>query len=379
MRIRPSVLISIGLAVGVTAWIASGNMDALRGLAGLPPAPQGAGTAAPAAAEDPPAPAAELGTVQVVESAAQPYVVTLSIFGRTEASRALTVRAETSGTVEEVLVREGDRIDAGAAIARLALDDRLARRARAEALVAQREIEVNAARKLADRGFQSQTRLAEAEANLAEAKADLDAMRVDIANTRISAAFEGVIAARHVEPGDFVQPGTDLVHIVDLDPLVIAVDVSEREVGYVSVGTVAEIELVTGLLLDGVVSRIAPSANPTTRTFRVEIEVDNPDDAVRDGITANVRLPLKRLQAHRVSPALLTLDDGGTVGVKSVDEAGRVAFHPVEIVGDTAGGMWLAGLPSRLRLISVGQTFVSPGETVIAVPDTTLSRAGNAS
>lgn len=381
MRIRPSIVISVGLALAVAAWIASGNMDLLRGLIGAgPPAAERAApdAAAPTDSADAEPPARETGRVQVVESRAEPYVVSLAIFGRTEASRVLTVRAETAGSVEEVFVAEGEPVSAGGAVARLELDDRTARRAKAAALVAQREIEVNAARQLADRGFQSQVRLAEAEANLAEAKADLDVIRVDIARTRLAASFDGVVADRHIEPGDYVQPGSAIVHVLDLDPIVIAVDVSEREVGYVSVGTVAEVELITGRVVDGVVSLIAPSANPNTRTFRVEIEVANPEYAIREGVTAGVRLPLRRLRAHKVSPALLTLDDSGVVGVKSVDEAGVVAFHPVDIVGDTPDGMWLAGLPARLNLITVGQAFVSPGETVIAVPDTTLSQTGNA-
>jgi multidrug efflux system membrane fusion protein len=79
-----------------------------------------------------------------------------------------------------------------------------------------------------------------------------------------------------------------------------------------------------------------------------------------------VRVALEPLSAHHVSPALLALDDGGAVGVKSVGADGTVAFHPANIVRSGNDGLWLAGLPESVRLITVGQGFVNAGEKVQA-------------
>jgi len=77
-----------------------------------------------------------------------------------------------------------------------------------------------------------------------------------------------------------------------------------------------------------------------------------------------LRLPAESLMAHLVSPAVLTLDDAGVIGVKAVDGENRVRFYPVKIIADTSQGMWLGGLPEKVTLITVGQEYVLPGQPV---------------
>ena len=74
--------------------------------------------------------------------------------------------------------------------------------------------------------------------------------------------------------------------------------------------------------------------------------------------------------AHFVTPALLSLADDGAIGLKTVDERNRVRFRPVDIIKDTPAGVWLGGLPAEVRVITVGQDFVSAGQEVAPVgPD----------
>src|SRR3546814_5000763 len=88
--------------------------------------------------------------------------------------------------------------------------------------------------------------------------------------------------------------------------------------------------------VSGRIRHISAVADEATRTFRVELEVANADSRIADGMTAEIALPLSATQAHRVSPAVLTLSDKGEIGVKAVDSDNRVVFHPVKIV-DTDG------------------------------------------
>ena len=79
-----------------------------------------------------------------------------------------------------------------------------------------------------------------------------------------------------------------------------------------------------------------------------------------------------------MSLSLLSLADDGRVGVKAVDDAGIVRFLPVAVLGNAdPGTVWVAGLPDRVRLITVGQEFVKDGEAVQAVPEA-LAGAGAA-
>ena len=74
--------------------------------------------------------------------------------------------------------------------------------------------------------------------------------------------------------------------------------------------------------------------------------------------------------AHFVTPALLSLADDGSIGLKTVDERNRVRFRPVEIIEDTPDGIWLGGLPREIRIITVGQEFVVAGQEVRTIaPD----------
>ncbi len=118
--------------------------------------------------------------------------------------------------------------------------------------------------------------------------------------------------------------------------------------------------------MQGKVRFVADRADAQTRTFRVEVELPNADNTLRDGVSADIHIPVKKLQAVHISPGILVLDDNGTVGVRIVQE-GKVYFRPVQIVSDGPDGMWIAGLPDRVNVITVGQEFVTDGETVKTV------------
>jgi multidrug efflux system membrane fusion protein len=252
----------------------------------------------------------------------------------------------------------------GDVIVRLAIDDREARLAEAKSLVRQRQMEAEAARQLQQKGFRPDTVLAANEAALEAARAQLARIEVDIARTTLRAPFAGVLDRRPAEIGTYVKEGDLIATLVDLDPILIVAQVSERDIGKLALGGAGQARLITGETVDGTIRYIAAAADAATRTFRVELAVPNPDRWLADGVTAQLRLPLPAARAHRVSPAMLSLGEDGSVGVKSVNSSDIVEFHPVSIVGDGAEGVWLTGLPGRVRLITVGQEFVKPGQRV---------------
>jgi multidrug efflux system membrane fusion protein len=128
----------------------------------------------------------------------------------------------------------------------------------------------------------------------------------------------------------------------------------------------ASAKLPDGAVLEGEISYISPAASSETRTFSVEMEASN-GQGEPAGVTAEITVPLDEVSAHRLSPALLSLNDAGVMGVKGVNSDGIVEFHEVELLRADSEGMWLAGLPPRLRLITTGQGFVKAGERVEAV------------
>jgi len=371
-RIRSSILIAATLAVGATAWIVSGN---------LPPALQanleGAEATAPHASapeqtSDAAAESEKIPSVRVYRSTARSRQAMIRIAGLTEASRSGRIMAETEGPIANISIEEGDVVARGDVLGRIEIDERQATVREAEALVQQRAIEFDAASKLANKGFQSEVRRAQAQAELEAAKASLDRAKIDLSKTRLLTPFDGVVSTKDVELGDLVQIGDLIATIVDLDPLLVVANVSEREVGRLAEGALAEAHLITGETVEGIVSYIAPKADDNTRTFRVEVEIPDTGNRLKAGVTAELMLPAQQKDAHLISPALLTLNDVGDVGVKIVEADQTARFVPVRIAEDTPEGLWVLGLPRTVDLISVGHEFVADGERVEAVPATVL-------
>jgi len=137
----------------------------------------------------------------------------------------------------------------------------------------------------------------------------------------------------------------------------------------------ASARLATGQTVEGRIRFIGSTADPATRTFRIEIEIPNADRAVKDGVTAEIAIPLKPVTAHRFSPAILTLDDKGTIGVRTVGADDVVAFVPVEIVASDEGGVWVTGLPPSPAVITVGHEYVVAGQKVRRIDDTHTASA----
>jgi multidrug efflux system membrane fusion protein len=354
---KQSYLIAIIIALAVAAWLLSGQFGREE---------DHAEAALPAAAHAEPAPP----KVRVSERLAQPHTAEIVLRGRTEAARIVELKAETRGKVVEILAEEGAYVRAGDVLLRLAADDRLAKLRQAKALLAQRQIEFDSSKALSAKGYRAETEVAAATARLEEAKAAVASMEIDLGYTTISAPFDGVIERRAVEIGDFVDVGNPVATIVDLDPIRVVGHVVESNVAKLRPGMAGAAALVTGETLQGTLSFVGAMADEQTRTFRVELEIPNPDRSVVQGISAEMRVPVAELPAHQVSPAILTLTDDGKIGVKTVNAENIVEFHAVQIVGDGPDGVWLAGLPERARFITVGQDFVVTGQKVEPVPDT---------
>ncbi len=365
---RASYLIALAIAVGLAGWMASGQ-PAVRALfAGAVETV----TEAPAVAEVDRRP-----RVRVMTSEAQPMAPELVLHGRTEPHRDVTLRAETFGRVAEILVAKGATVRTGDPVLRLDPREREATLDQARAVLRQRELEYEAARRLGSRGFQADNAVAAALAQLEGARAEVRAREVNLDHTTVRAPFDGLLDDRMVEVGDFVDTGDPLAHVVELDPLLVTGEVAETQKARVGVGTVVEVDLADGSRHEGELRFVAQRSDAATRTYRIEAVVPNPERAAPAGMSATLRLRFPVRPAHRLSSALLALDEHHVLGIKAV-EAGVVRFLPVEIVRADADAVWLTGLPERIDVIVVGQGFVRDGDAVnaVAVPAATGDLAG---
>lgn len=344
--------------------------------------------------------------------------------GRTEADRHVEVRAETGGLVVSAPLRKGTsvaagdllcRLDPGTRLAQLAdaranltraqagvpeaesrLPEARARVAEAQARLEEARINDNAARALVSDGFATETRVAatraavssaqaavqSAETGVASAEAGLQAARAgvesarsaiatvekDIERLEMRAPFAGLLETDSAELGTLLQPGSLCANVIALDPIKMVGFVPEVDVEKISTGALAGARLVSGRQVTGQVTFVSRSADPNTRTFRVEVTVANPDLSIRDGLTAEIVIASAGRSAQRIPQSALTLDDDGTLGIRAVVEdpqTGPTArFFPVTLLRDTPQGVLVAGLPDEVAVITVGQEFVSDGVPV---------------
>ena len=359
---KRSYVIAAVLAIGAAGWILSGQMADGGGApeARKPPAELSA--------------AEKIPLVRVRSQSARPRVSEIVLRGRTEAWRTVEVKAETHGRVIELPVDRGDRVEGGQIIARLAPEDRPAKLKEAEALLEQRRIEYRAAARLTKKGFRAETQLAGSSAALEAAQAAVEHARLALDNTEIRAPYDGFVEERLIDIGDFVEKGDRIGRVVDLDPILVVAQVSERDIGHLEVGAPGRARLIADREVSGKLRFVGAMADPATRTFRVELEVANPDRKIPDGITAELRIPMERVLAHLVSPAILTLTDKGVLGVKTLEADSTVGFRPVSILESGPDGMWVGGLPEQVTFITVGQEFVTAGQRVRAVEEEELDR-----
>ncbi len=393
----------------------------------------------------------EAAMVRVVAAHSTARVIDSAVVmrGQTEAARQVEVRAETSGQVISDPLRKGAFVEAGDVLceldpgtrqssleeaegalasararlpeARAGVPSAEARRAEAEARVAEAqsalasararlneaEINANAATRLGEGGFASDTRVANAEAALESARAGITSAEAAVESARagviaaaagvesaqaqvesaqagiqsaqagvaaatrelerltITAPFGGALETDTAELGTLLQPGTPCATIIQLDPIKLVGFVPETDVAKVRLGAMAGARLASGQEVRGEVTFLSRSADPTTRTFRVEVEVPNPDLEIRDGQTAEILVAAEGQPAHLVPQSALTLNDDGDLGVRTLDASNRTGFMSVTPIRDTTSGIWVTGLPDSVDIVVVGQEYVTDGVEVI--------------
>ncbi|MHA7815577.1 MAG: efflux RND transporter periplasmic adaptor subunit [Pseudohaliea sp.] len=353
---RKNLIIATLIAVGILLWLLSGVLGKDSGDGPANP---------PALAEvQPRETSREPVAVRARESRAEPRQRILSLRGRTENKRTVEARAEITGRVIERPVERGSRVEEGDVLCRLSIDDREEAVAEAEAALERARIEYEGALKLRDKGLQSATAIAQAEANLAAARTTLKRQQLNLERTTLRAPFAGVVEAVALEIGDYATPGTACATLLDLDPMLVTARVSAADAVRLAPGSPVRAVTATGRELTATLSFIGKQSDAATRTYPLEATVPNPDYSLRSGVPATLRIPVEEVLAHRVSPALFTLDDAGELGLRVLDSNDRVAFHGIEIVEDGPEGTWVSGLPAVTRIITVGQEFVFEGDRV---------------
>ena len=354
---KASRVTAVGLIAAAGLWIASGHFL---------PHESAESRAADRAGE---AQAKKLFRVAVVGTTLVPHSRKLTVAGRTEADKRVTITARASGLLTELRIKRGMWVQKGDVLAILSDEAREAQVAQAQAVVTQKRTELEAKRALILNGTLPRLQLVDLEAQVKAAEAALAGAEAERDRGVLRAPWSGVVHDVAVEVGQaaFSMAGREIAHLVALDPMLAVVEVAERKLAGIKVGDTADVRLVTGESARGKIRFVAKTASQTTRTYRVEIELPNADGKIPDGITAEVSMPLSPVPATRVPRSALTFSSAGNLGVRTVGADDTVAFAPVNVIEDEQSFMWVTGLPDGTHVIVQGQDFVREGQKVDAV------------
>ena len=335
---------------------------------------------------------AEGPRVEAIAPVRRPLVQTVVTSGRVIQRRQSKLGAMVPGTVAELLVDDGDRVEADALLVRLADDEALASLAEAEASVSEsearlarvqgvgRQMAVQALRlatieaKQAETEYRRQDKLfgtgavseldlerarrdrdqtrsrrvsaslevaaaapkgsdvAVAAAALARAQARLTAAQVAVEHTRIRAPLPGVVLKRHVERGEVIQPGEALVTFAGDGPLEVRIQPDESNLALLRLGQRALIsaEAFPDQRVDASLARIAPSIDPIRGTVEVDLSIDNELD-LRPDMTVTVEIEVGRVQSALLVPSWLIRDFGSESPWLMVAEDGEARRRDVKL------------------------------------------------
>jgi len=358
---------AVAVLIGFAAWMGTGKFSSVGSASaeGEQSAPAAAAPEKPAGGE---AAKPQLRSVAVVAPPRVEHARAIRLSGLTEADKRAVLATRAGGIIEQLPIKQGDRVTKGQTLLVLAEEGRQAALELAQQVAKQRQAELEAAQRLAKNGTMPKLQLDNAISAVAQAQSQLKAAQAELDRLIVVAPFDGVIDAVSVELGSSVAQGAQIAVLLNLDPVVVKGEVSERDLRYVRIGDKTEAKLVNGEDVVGEVRYISRESTPATRTFRVEVAISNPDDKVPAGMTAEITVRAEPTDAVILPRSVVTLSTKGDLGIRAVDKDNKVVFVPIDLVDDMANGLVLGGVPADAQVIVAGQELVVEGETVNPVP-----------
>lgn len=288
-----------------------------------------------------------------------------------EAHEEAVVVAKVGGEVRQIYVEEGDAVQPGQLLARLDGDRLRLTLAQTDANLRKLERDYKRTLELADKGLVPKSTSENTKYDLDALRAAYDSAKLELNYTEIRAPIKGVISLRNIKVGNTIKPNDPTFTVTDLDPLVAFVHVPEKEFRKIAPGQNAEVvvDALGAQRFVGNVSRISPTVDPQTGTFRARVEVPDPSRRLKPGMFARVNIVYERRQDALQLPrsAILDTDGGQSVFVVTGNKAEQRAIQ----TGLSNGG-WIevtAGLKGGEQIVTVGQAGLKTGTPVKIVGD----------
>ena len=318
--------------------------------------------------------AADKATAVPVETQPLKRAEMLAIYSGTapiEAQEEAEVVAKVGGEVRQVFVEEGDAVQSGQVLARLDGDRLRLELAQIEANLRKLERDYKRQLDLSEKGLVAKGTAENAKFDLDALRASYDSARLELSYTEIRAPIPGVVSVRHIKLGNTIKPNDPTFRITDLDPLIAYVHIPEKEFRKLAPGQNADVvvDALGGERYVGTISRISPTVDPQTGTFRARVEVPDASRRLKPGMFARVNIVYDRRPDTLQLPRTAILDADGEQSVYIVAD-GKAQQRSIR-TGLTNGG-WIEvveGLQGDESVVVVGQAGLKSGTPVKVVGD----------
>ena len=307
--------------------------------------------------------------VKYIESSASDFTDTFKIIGKTEADSIVELSMQTNGKVENIYFNKGQNVLKGQTICALETQNKYELLEAARANLNDTKLKYESQLKLAQKSFVSENSLNSLEANYEKAKADYRNAELNKEYLNVRAPIDGIINDINIEVGELATKGDICAVLMDSDPIIVKGNVSEKNISKLKIDSPAKIQLIGETFLEGKINYISSIADPDTRTFTVEVAIENPDNQIKVGTTAEIFVSNQIKDSHLIPSSILSLSDDGNIGIKIISKDNMVEFIEVKVSNLNNEGAYVTDLPPTIRIITVGQDFVTSGDIVNAVQD----------
>lgn len=308
--------------------------------------------------------------VETTHAQAMPVEDRFETIGSIAADEAVTVVAEIGGIVARIPFAEGGKVNRGDLLVQLDDDELKAGLERASALRDQAQTNFDRIQKIVDQGAGSAQDLDDANAALRVAEANVAFAKAQFDKTRIRAPFTGIVGARKVSPGEYVQPGAAIVDIASIDQLRVTFSVPERYLPQLAVGSAVIIRTTAfpGEDAAGTVMAVEPRVDALTRSVGVVARLENPEGKYRPGMSANAAVTLaQRASALTIASEAVFLEQNQPY-VYVVKADSTVAKSPLQLGSRSRGFVEVVGgIDASQMIVKAGQQKIFDGAKVVPV------------
>ncbi|SEA74342.1 membrane fusion protein, multidrug efflux system [Desulfuromusa kysingii] len=319
-------------------------------------------------------PAESVRAEKIISVAVEPVVLgdltdTFTLPANLEAWEDITLSAEVSGGLYKINFAEGDQVAAGQVLLEIDPETVKTQQLKAQNDVNLVQSKIHRYQQLIADGLVSQQELEDLENRLVTAKSTLLATELQLQKSFPQAPVNGTIDRIYVDRGEYVSPGMPLLQLVQVDQLKVIADIPEKDVQFLHIGDqvqiiAASIEPSSASPFIGVIEHIAITANPTTRTYRTKIIIDNRSAKLRPGMIVRAKFVRQQLQQVISVPLFAVIDREGEKFVY-INDNGRAKKTAV-VIGRSIGQRIVIedGLEVNQSLIVAGQQLLIDGNKV---------------